>query len=275
MRTRGTVAFATVFLIVLALAVMSFSSVAAATQARPGRPVAPQQTETATATPTETATATPTNTATNTPTETAMATATNTATNTPTETATATATNTATATPTETATATATATPTETATVTPTSTVTVTATVTPTMTFTPTPAAEGCGPAFWRQPRSFAEWQATGYSPFQTLESVFDVPDEYGLDDVPLALALRFPAGWGSQSAVQQLLRAGVAALLNAANPDLNYPLTEEEVIAQVNAALASGDPAEMRALTQQLNMYNNGMCPLQTRGVGMGRVTR
>ena len=274
MRARGAVAFAAVFLIVVALAAMSFPSVATAAQSGPGRRVAPQQTETATATPTETATTTPTDTVTATPTETATATPTDTATATPTETMTATPTDTATATPTDTATAT----PTETATATPTATETATATPTETATATPTMTAmpaEGCGTAFWRQPRSFTAWQATGYSPTQTLESVFDVPDEYGLDDVPLWLALRAPTAWGGRSPASQLLRAGVTALLNAASPDVDYPLTEAEVIAQVNAALASGDPATMSALTQQLTTANSGVCPLQSRGMGVGRVTR
>jgi hypothetical protein len=238
-----------------------------------------EPTETATNTPTETATSTPTNTptetATNTPTNTPTETATSTPTNTPTETATSTPTNTPTETPTNTPTNTPTETPTETPTNTPTNTPTETPTNTPTPTETPSPTptitptpttqpGEGCGPAFWRQPRNLGEWADTGYSPLQTVESVFDVPDEYGLDFVPLWVALRLPGGPGEAGAARLLLKAGVTAVLNAADPALNYPLTEAEVISQVNAALASGDRMTMLTLAQELNRLNTGFCPLR-----------
>lgn len=90
-------------------------------------------------------------------------------------------------------------------------------------------------------PRNLYAWFATGYAPFQSLESVFDVPDEYRLDNVPLWLAL-----------------------LNAAHSGVDYPLTEAEVISEVNAALASGDRMTMLRLAQELTRYNNGFCPLR-----------
>lgn len=240
---------------------------------------APQQTETAgptatitptlTLTPTETVTPTLTPTLTLTPTETVEPTETPTNTPTPTLTLTPTETVTPTATVTPTLTVTATVTVTPTATMTPTATPTETPTATPTSTptLTPTPTAqpdEGCGPAFWRQPRNLDEWGDTGYSPWQTVESVFDVPDQYGLDYVPLWVALRLPGGPGEAGAARLLLKAGVTALLNAAHPDIDYPLTEAEVISQVNAALASGDRMTMLTLAQELNRYNTGYCPLR-----------
>jgi hypothetical protein len=41
---------------------------------------------------------------------------------------------------------------------------------------------------------------------------------------------------------VNRLLRHSVAALLNAAHPDVDYDFTEAEVIAAVQDAFASGD---------------------------------
>ncbi len=92
---------------------------------------------------------------------------------------------------------------------------------------------------------------------------MFDVPDAYGLDTNTLLQALSFKGGSGSVSAARSLLRAAVASLLNSAHPDLTYPLTTEEVIVQVNAALASNNRATMLQLAANLDAYNNALCPL------------
>jgi hypothetical protein len=135
-----------------------------------------------------------------------------------------------------------------------------TTTVKPTTTTTP-PKQEGCTPGFWKQPQHLDAWVT--YTPGQTLESVFDVPDAFGLDDVTLLEALSFQGGPTTADAAQILLRQAVAAILNAANPDVDYPLTEAEIIAQVNAALASGDRATILALAEELDRLNNLGCPL------------
>jgi hypothetical protein len=103
----------------------------------------------------------------------------------------------------------------------------------------------------------------TGFSPNQTLESVFDVPDSLGLDNTTLLQALSFKGGSGTKGAAQILLRAAVAALLNSAHPDVDYPRTTAEVIAAVNAALASNDRSTMLTLAAQLDADNNLGCPL------------
>ena len=104
---------------------------------------------------------------------------------------------------------------------------------------------------------------ATGYSPNQVLESVFDVPDVYGLDNVTLLAALSLRGGKGELGAAQILLRAAVAALLNAAHGDITYGQTPAQVIAEVNAALAGGSRSTMLSLASELDMYNNLGCPL------------
>jgi hypothetical protein len=188
--------------------------------------------------PSNTPTNTPTNTVTNTPTDTP----TNTVTNTPTDTPTNTVTNTPTDTPTNT--------PTNTA--------------THTLTFTPTRIPfEGCTPGYWKQNQHLDSWVASGYSPSQTLESVFDIPDSYGLDNQSLRSALNFKGGFGTTAAARILLRSAVAAVLNASHPDVEYSLTTAQVISQVNAALASGSGSAMLTLAAQLDQYNNLECPL------------
>ena len=92
---------------------------------------------------------------------------------------------------------------------------------------------------------------------------MFDVPDSFGLDNRTLLQALNFQGGTTTLAAARILLRAAVAALLNAASPDVDYPLTVAQVIAQVNAALASGDRSTMLSLANQLDQFNNLGCPL------------
>lgn len=131
--------------------------------------------------------------------------------------------------------------------------------------FQPPPVAgnEGCTPGYWKN--HLDSWASTGFAPTQTLESVFDVPDALGLDNASLHAALSFSGGSGVAGGARILLRAGVAALLNASSPDVDYPRTTAEVIADVNAALASGDRATMIALAAELDADNNGDggCPL------------
>lgn len=171
-------------------------------------------------------------------------------------------TNTATATPTPTPFSTATATNTATNTpVVPTATATNTATNTPVVP-TPTPVIfEGCTPGYWKNHPN--AWGPTGYSPSQTLESVFDVPDAFGLDARTLKQALSFGGGPTVKAAAQILFRAAVAALLNAAHPDVDYPSTTSEIITSVNAALASNDRDTILALASELDAANNLDCPL------------
>jgi len=118
---------------------------------------------------------------------------------------------------------------------------------------------EGCTPGYWKNhPEAW-----TGFTTGQTLESVFDVPDSLGLDSVSLHSALSFGGGPGTLGASQILLRASVAALLNSASSGVDYPLTTAQVIAQVNAALATLDRSTILDLATDLDNKNNGGCPL------------
>jgi hypothetical protein len=89
------------------------------------------------------------------------------------------------------------------------------------------------------------------------------VPNSFGLDNRTLLEALSFRGGSGTTAAARILLRAAVAALLNSAHPDIDYPRTTAEVIADVNAALASGNRSVMLALALELDADNNLGCPL------------
>jgi hypothetical protein len=120
---------------------------------------------------------------------------------------------------------------------------------------------EGCTPGFWKQEQHFDQW--VGYTPNQDLESVFDVPDSLGLDSATLLEALSFQGGNDLQGASQILLRVAVAALLNASSPDVDYPKTTAQIIAEVNAALASGNRGTITSVANSLDAANNVGCPL------------
>ena len=88
------------------------------------------------------------------------------------------------------------------------------------------------------------------------------MPDALGLDTVRLQTALSLGGSDGVEGAARILVRAAVAALLNATDPDIDYPLSASQVIAQVNSALASNDRSTMIDLAEELDTLNNLGCP-------------
>jgi hypothetical protein len=115
---------------------------------------------------------------------------------------------------------------------------------------TPPPGQQGCTPGFWKNhPEAFP----AGYTAGTTLGSVFEgLPTNYA----GLTFAQALAQGGGG---INALLRHAVAALLNAASAEVDYPLTAAEVIAQTNAAIASGDYEATKDLFDQ---YNNLTAP-------------
>lgn len=103
-----------------------------------------------------------------------------------------------------------------------------------------TGGGEGLTPGFWKThsefgPAPLAGWPATGYSPLDSYNSVFGVSD-----DVGLTLLDALGRGGGG---VNALGRHATAALLNAANPNVDYAYTQAEVISLTQTAYASGNP--------------------------------
>jgi hypothetical protein len=117
---------------------------------------------------------------------------------------------------------------------------------------------QGCTPGYWKNHTE--SW--VGFSPNQTLEDVFDVPNALGFDNVTLLDALNF-GGKGQYGKQQNLLRAAVAALLNSTNPNVAYPLSTQQIIDAVNAALATPSTQDDRELASTLDGYNNLGAPL------------
>lgn len=127
----------------------------------------------------------------------------------------------------------------------------------------PPPGTEGCTPGYWKQAHH-QPWTGTGFTPSQNLSSVFTIPGSLSsFASWSLDLALEGGGGAGLSGAAQILFRAAVAALLNAAHPDVDYPLSVSSITSQVNAALASGNRSTILNLAADLDSKNNLGCTL------------
>lgn len=146
---------------------------------------------------------------------------------------------------------------------------TASATVTITTGICPVEVDEGCSPGFWKNHTN--AWDPSGFSPGQTVASAgFVLPATFGdgssgssLANASLLQALSFQGGKTLNGAAQILLRASVAALLNAAHPDVNYPRNAAAILSDVNAAIDSNHRQTMLNLAAALDADNNLGCPL------------
>jgi hypothetical protein len=109
---------------------------------------------------------------------------------------------------------------------------------------------QGCTPGYWKQAHHFDSW--VGFAPTQKYETVFgvDVPGNPSLLD-----ALKANGG-----GINALERHSVAALLNASNSSVGYPLTVSQVIAKVQAAIAGGTIEQTK---NEFEAFNELGCPL------------
>ncbi|HKX45700.1 MAG TPA: hypothetical protein VJP77_03290 [Planctomycetota bacterium] len=113
-------------------------------------------------------------------------------------------------------------------------------------------ACDGCTPGYWKShPES---WADAGYAPEQDFDTVFGV-DAFD-PDVSLLAAASLEGGQ-----LAALARHAVAALLSAGDPDVDFQLTEAEVVGLVQSALADGGDVE--GTKNLLAMLNELGCPL------------
>jgi len=121
---------------------------------------------------------------------------------------------------------------------------------------------DGCSRRFWK--RNASAWQATSYTPDQSVESVFAAASAFGSGSKRLLRALGFnQRGSGAAGGAKILLRAAVASVLNASHPEVGFPTRERDLIRAVNEALESGDRDGMIALADELAANNSLGCPL------------
>ena len=105
---------------------------------------------------------------------------------------------------------------------------------------------EACTPGYWKnlkKPDRLVKWSEAGYDPANDFDTTFGVD----LFDPDISLGLAIKMGGGG---VKKLARHGTAALLSAAHPGVNYPLSVAEVIAAVQA----GDADTLADYNEDLN---------------------
>jgi hypothetical protein len=121
---------------------------------------------------------------------------------------------------------------------------------------------EGCTPGAWKNRLvKIGAWDLTGYATTDLVNDVFVAPAVF--DGVTLLEALSLQGGDSFDEKVEILLRAGTAALLNASHPGVDYNITAAQVIAQVNAAIATGDNSAVTDLATVLDDWNNQGCDI------------
>jgi hypothetical protein len=111
----------------------------------------------------------------------------------------------------------------------------------------PPPSGEGLTPGYWKN--HLEDWPPTGYSPSDSYDAIFGVVNHL---DSGLTLGQTIGMNGGGEKA---LMRHATAALLSAAHPNIEYPLTISEVIAIVQAAYApGGDFTDAKDILAPLN---------------------
>ena len=124
----------------------------------------------------------------------------------------------------------------------------------------------GCTPGFWKQEQHFGYWQDSPYSPvdprslLSTAFSAFNGQGGYAANSTMIDAL-----GWDNSTGVGQLLRHGVAALLNAYSTGVFYGFQDDpqNIKNAVNGALLSMNQGTIDALHLKLAKYNELGCTL------------
>lgn len=124
----------------------------------------------------------------------------------------------------------------------------------------PPPSFQGCTPGYYKNHTSLAQWG--GINPSTKVGDVFNKAST-PLANYTLLQALSFQGGSTLEGASEILLRAGVAAYINANHSSVSYPISGEDVVLRVNGALASNDRATIINMASELDSFNNLGCPL------------
>ena len=103
---------------------------------------------------------------------------------------------------------------------------------------------EGCSHGYWKN--HLGSVAPDGIFTVDLVGDVFVIPDSIAeIGDDTLLDALNYGGGPGVDGAARNLLRQAVGALLNAAHPDVDFPMTENQVINTVNAGSRDREPSD------------------------------
>lgn len=119
-------------------------------------------------------------------------------------------------------------------------------------------SCQGCSQGFWQQPHHFFAWPAP-YSP-DDLFAGASADGEFFEDAFPGRTLLEVLQEGGGE--LEALGRQTVAALLNGASPEINYPFPPVEVITLFNDVFPGSD-AQYSALKDVFEEFNRAGCPL------------
>jgi hypothetical protein len=133
--------------------------------------------------------------------------------------------------------------------------------------------SEGCTPGFWKNHPNcwsaaysedmlisdvFAALKATPY------DSIDDGDRKSDFENDRMADALRYRGGPALAGSVRNMLRHATAALLNAGNDAMAYPVPQEIIIDLVNYVLDQGDTAKVQELhTILVDLNEDSPCPI------------
>ena len=127
---------------------------------------------------------------------------------------------------------------------------------------------EGLTPGFWKNhsiygPAPLSGWPETGLSPDASYEAIFGV-NVLGSETPTLLQALGTGGG-----GVEALMRHSTAALLNAANPYVDYYYTTAQIISMTQTAINSGNAATIESTKNLFATQNEMGANLSTPATG------
>ena len=133
---------------------------------------------------------------------------------------------------------------------------------------------EGCTPGYWKNASNHS-WDDTVYSKNTEIGTIFAIDPDLVLKNgtllgaVSLYDALSLKGGKGESGAAQILLRAAAAALLNADNGDVSYPMSTGAIIDAVDEVLENPNSSRQDILdvATMLDDYNNLGCSIDNHG--------
>lgn len=123
---------------------------------------------------------------------------------------------------------------------------------------------EGCTPGYWKQSQHFDSWPAP-YTPESNLRDVFVTNPVTLVPDDTFLEALNYGGGPDLDGATRILLRAAVAALLNASSPTVDFEVSTGHVVNTTILRLESQWRPTLLTRAAYFDFINNGTggCPL------------
>lgn len=117
---------------------------------------------------------------------------------------------------------------------------------------------EGLTPGYWKNHSD--SWES--FDPDTSFSELFGVDISIGSGKKAAEEPSLMEALNGNGGGVTALARQAAAAILNASNPDIAYPLSIKEIQDTVTAALEAGDPDIIEEVKDILDEFNNLGCP-------------